>query len=246
MKNKELTYDELPVEIQKRMLLEQEKQGNERNPDVFRKNLHTSEWYNGFDWNKTEDGYDFWASILREKDFDCFFLQYPKKEEELLELEEEKKPSLNLIELLTNAPTGLPLYSTVLGPCTLERVESDSITVIAAKESYFQFTPEGKLVLVTAALLEVSECTLFPSKNQRNWDKFVVEPLTPGELVWAKDGFSGTWVPRRYAYTGYCYRSQVEKNGHIFKPVEIRAWDDCPFKDMGYESKIAQNSVEEL
>lgn len=228
--SKELTYDELPVEIQERMLLEQEEQGNERNPDVFRGYLQAGENFGGFIWDETNEGFNFWSSILTEGNFDAFFKRYPKKEEELLELENEEKP-LNLTELLTGAPNGLPLYSTVLGPCTLARVESDRITVIAAKESYFQFTSEGKLVLVTAALLEVSECVLFPSKDQRDWSKFVVNSFKPGELVWAKDGFSETWIPRRYAYLGLCYTSQVDQSGPTLKPVEIRAWNNCPFKE---------------
>src|SRR5690554_5185492 len=117
MKNEELTYDKLPVEIQERMLDEQEKQGSKRNPDVFRKYLYSGVGHKGFNWDETDDGHDFWVSVL-DGDFDCFFKRYPKKEEELLELEEEEKPSLNLIELLTNAPTGLSLYSSAVGPCT--------------------------------------------------------------------------------------------------------------------------------
>lgn len=228
--SKELTYDELPVEIQERMLLEQEKQGNERNPEVFRKYLHSDGGHEGFYWDETKDGSKFWFSILSNKNFDVFFKRYPKKEEELLELEDEEKPSLNLIELLTNAPNGLPLYSTVLGPCTLVRVDSDLITVTADKENYFQFTSEGKLGLLTAALLKVSECVLFPSKDQRDWSKFVVDPFKHGELVWAKDT-TGIWTPRRYAYSKRCYTSQVEKSGVLFVAVEIRAWNNCPFKE---------------
>ena len=34
--NNQITYDKLPIEIQERMLLEQEKQGYGQNPEVFR------------------------------------------------------------------------------------------------------------------------------------------------------------------------------------------------------------------
>lgn len=74
-------FDKLPVEIQERMLLEQEKQGNKRNPEVFRKYLHADEERRGFDWDETDDGLKFWISVLTKEDFDCFFARYPKKEE---------------------------------------------------------------------------------------------------------------------------------------------------------------------
>jgi|SRR5690554_6120698 len=93
MNNNELTYDKLPVEIQERMLLEQEKQGNKRNPDIFRKRFHAAAEHEGFDWNKTEDGSDFWLDILTEGYFDCFFERYPKKEE-LLEKNTKTYPRI--------------------------------------------------------------------------------------------------------------------------------------------------------
>ena len=79
MSNNKLTYDKLPVEIQEKMLLEQEKQGNGRNPDIFRKNLHAGVSHKGFTWDKSVDGHDFWVSVL-DGNFDCFFKRYPKKD----------------------------------------------------------------------------------------------------------------------------------------------------------------------
>ena len=91
MSNNKLTYDKLPVEIQERMLLEQEKQGNGRNPDIFRKNLHAGMFHEGFNWDKTDDGQHFWVSVL-DGDFDCFFKRYPKKEEALLKKDTKTYP----------------------------------------------------------------------------------------------------------------------------------------------------------
>lgn len=79
--NKMTQFDKLPVEIQERMLEEQEKQGNKRDPDVFRKILRADEEGRGFNWDETDDGPKFWISVLTEEDFDCFFARYPKKEE---------------------------------------------------------------------------------------------------------------------------------------------------------------------
>lgn len=97
MSNK-LTYDKLPPEIQKRMLLEQEKQGNERNPNIFRENTSIGVAHGGFDWIETDDGYSFWAEVLK-GDFNRFFLRYPKKGEELLELEKDTKTYPKVMEV---------------------------------------------------------------------------------------------------------------------------------------------------
>lgn len=96
--NNKLTYDKLPPEIQKRMLLEQEKQGNERNPNIFRENTSNGVIHGGFDWIETDDGYSFWAEVLK-GDFNRFFLRYPKKEEELLELEKDTKTYPKVMEV---------------------------------------------------------------------------------------------------------------------------------------------------
>jgi len=97
--NNQITYDKLPIEIQERMLLEQEKQGYGRNPEVFRKYLQADAEHRGFDWSKTDDGYEFWFSILTWGAFDRFFVRYPKKEEELLELEKDTKTYPRVMEV---------------------------------------------------------------------------------------------------------------------------------------------------
>ena len=94
----ELTYDKLPSEIQKMMLLEQEKQGNKRNPNIFRKSISIGAAHGGFDWIETDDGYSFWAEVLK-GDFNRFFLRYPQKEEELLELEKDTKTYPKVMEV---------------------------------------------------------------------------------------------------------------------------------------------------
>lgn len=91
--NKMTYYDKLPLEIQERMLLEQEKQGNGRNPDTFRKNIRSGVSDEGFTWEETEDGFDFWEDILVERYFDVFFEKYPK-EEELLKKDTKTYPRI--------------------------------------------------------------------------------------------------------------------------------------------------------
>lgn len=69
-------FDELPLEIQERMLEEQDKQGNPRDLNVFRKIIHAG--FNGFFWNGTKEGYSFWRDILMNSNVETFFEKYPR------------------------------------------------------------------------------------------------------------------------------------------------------------------------
>lgn len=63
-------FDELPEQIQERMLELQEQQGNKRDPAVYRKNILDP--FRGFEWNKSPEGYEFWADIIVGKNYDNF------------------------------------------------------------------------------------------------------------------------------------------------------------------------------
>ena len=69
-------FDKLPFEIQERMLEEQVKQGNPRDLNVFRKNIHAE--YKGFSWAEAEDEHSFWMDILLESNLQTFFVKYPR------------------------------------------------------------------------------------------------------------------------------------------------------------------------
>ena len=69
-----------PKEIIARMLECQEEQGNPRDISVFEKLIDAGQCIEGFDWNKTQEDYDFWREVIRHKDFDRFFEKYPKKD----------------------------------------------------------------------------------------------------------------------------------------------------------------------
>ena len=77
--------------------------------------------------------------------------------------------NLNLVEILKDCPKGTKLYSTVFGEVELDRIDvisSNPICVVfpSGDES---FTKDGKMFDECD-----SECTLFPSKVQRDWSKF--------------------------------------------------------------------------
>jgi hypothetical protein len=73
-----ITWNELPVEIQNRMLDEQERQGNKRDPKPFRIEVCEDKLNGGMSWCETNEGDNFWIIVLT-KDFNHFYTEYPKE-----------------------------------------------------------------------------------------------------------------------------------------------------------------------
>jgi len=82
-----ITWDELPPEIQNRMLECQEEQGNPRNPEVFIKRITMDKFHSGFHWSNTIEGNDFWYSIIFDRNIDVFYEKYPKKTDLSIKIE---------------------------------------------------------------------------------------------------------------------------------------------------------------
>ena len=74
--------------------------------------------------------------------------------------------NLNLVEILKDCPKGTKLYSTVFGEVELSEV-SDNNVCIERLGRIFQLTSDGRMYFCSEG-----ECTLFPSKEQRDWSKF--------------------------------------------------------------------------
>lgn len=74
-----IIWNDLPLEIQNRMLEHQEKQGHLKNPDVFKKEIGAGLTKKGFVWEHTIEGVDFWFDILHHGKFNIFYDLYPKK-----------------------------------------------------------------------------------------------------------------------------------------------------------------------
>jgi hypothetical protein len=75
-----LKWKDLPLEIQERMLEEQEAQGNKRGASVFMINVKADIQEDGFDWDQSKEGFGFWYKILYDNNIEHFYTLYPKKE----------------------------------------------------------------------------------------------------------------------------------------------------------------------
>lgn len=108
---------------------------------------------------------------------------------------------MNIAKILECCPNGTELYSPVYGKVTLEEIinnEQYPIKVIT-DDGYIRFyTKEGKLFDNRPN----GECVLFPSKDQRDWSKFVVpnkHQFKPFDKVLVRDRDSDMWNPAFFA-----------------------------------------------
>lgn len=69
-----------PEEVVNCMLYYQQKQGNERDIEVFERSVGTSGYSGGFTWDSTEEGFEFWNDVIKNRDFKIFFDKHPKTE----------------------------------------------------------------------------------------------------------------------------------------------------------------------
>lgn len=80
---------------------------------------------------------------------------------------------MNIAEILKECPKGTKLYSPIYGELELEEVKDEqnfSIYCITKKRELDAFTSEGRIY----SDYPDAECVLFPSKDQRDWNKFIV------------------------------------------------------------------------
>ena len=84
---------------------------------------------------------------------------------------------MNLVEILKNCPKGMKLYSPIYGEMEFRGIvtHSGSIHCHTSKGKPHYFYPDGKYELE-------GECMLFPSKEQRDWDKFMI-PFKNGDII---------------------------------------------------------------
>lgn len=90
---------------------------------------------------------------------------------------------INIVEKLKDCPKGTKLYSTVFGDLEFLEIDNENrnypITVTVKDKDWrkYTFTAEGKWTIT-----KNSECVLFPSKDNRDWNKFRI-PVKKGDIM---------------------------------------------------------------
>ena len=115
--------------------------------------------------------------------------------------------NLNLVEILKDCPKCTKLYSTIFGE--VEFIECDNLyQIIVIKESkYYCFTSKGVFIF-KGIKYNTGECTLFPSKDQRDWSKFKPKKpkfdpktLQPFDKVLVRDYNTEKWECDFFSHT---------------------------------------------
>ena len=117
--------------------------------------------------------------------------------------------NIDLTKILNGCPKGIKLYSSIFGEVSLESIStSDKYPIgiqaynnFAAQSVCIYYTKEGRYCRAYDG-----ECTLFPSKDQRDWSKFVrfwdmpkvdkfdVNTLQPFDKVLVRDFLNEGWM----------------------------------------------------
>lgn len=114
---------------------------------------------------------------------------------------------MNIAEILKKCPKGTKLYSPVFGEVEFVKVkygESYAIHCITKDEALDYFTSDGRLYCD----FPDAECMLFPSKDQRDWSKFVVpdqetkHQFKPFDKVLVRDDDDTTWRCDFFSHLG--------------------------------------------
>lgn len=112
---------------------------------------------------------------------------------------------LNIAKILKNFPKGTKLYSPLCGACTLEKITyADFIVVKTNIDGVFSFNPFGQYY----NSIQDSECMLFPSKENRDWNTFQT-PFKDGDVITCSNS-ACTFVsifkdkPKGESFRNYC------------------------------------------
>ena len=94
---------------------------------------------------------------------------------------------INLLNILKHCPEGTKLYSPIYGEVTFTRISIINTILCKATKSNGEITSVdfnrfGRL----SGEFSNSECVLFPSKDQRDWDKFRI-PAKKGDIMMFDD-----------------------------------------------------------
>ena len=83
--------------------------------------------------------------------------------------------NLDLTKILDGCPIGFELYSPICGYCSFYGLGENIPTIITTLNgiNYFKFDKEGHFFFQLNFQNNDTECLLFPSKDQRDWSKFI-------------------------------------------------------------------------
>lgn len=133
--------------------------------------------------------------------------------------------NIDLTKILKDCPKGFPLYSNIFGSVYFKHATPYNIYVVTTREMEATFGKNGHYF----AEYEDVECSIFPSRYQRDWskftapwykkDKFDPKTLRPFDKVLFRDHSTEEWDIGHFSYIEYDLAgfdlSDCEKKGEF-------------------------------
>ena len=119
------------------------------------------------------------------------------------------KENIDLTKILKDCPKGTKLYSTIYGEVEFDSIEKEThlVTLMTKYNNSIYVMSNGKY-----SIFFDGECTLFPSRYQRDWSKFKPKKpkfdpksLKPFDKVLVRDGNTENWVCNFFSHIGEPY-----------------------------------------
>ena len=161
---------------------------------------------------------------------------------------------MNIAEILKDCPKGTKLYSPLCGECKLDTVTCKSILVESTTFKTLHFNEDGTYY----EGYDDAECLLFPSKENRDWDKFCqfkdgdIITTNLGSIFILKTTPTDTFEYNCYVALNYVERFVIEKedfahkDGCRFATEEEKAKLFDAIKSNGYKWNEETKTLEKL
>lgn len=141
--------------------------------------------------------------------------------------------SIDLTKILKDCPKGWKFYSTLYGEVEFDKIKKESeypIVIITKHGNNSDIKSDGRYY----GEYDDGECTLFPSKDQRDWSKFSApwykkdrfdpKTLNPFDRVLGRDRIGRTWKCNLFSYI-------TENEPYPYECVE-NCYEHCiPYND---------------
>ena len=141
--------------------------------------------------------------------------------------------NIDLTKILKDCPKGFKLYSPLFGEVVFEGISDDVYPITLSctgRETLVSFTKEGFYYDNPD-----TECLLFPSKEQRDWEKFTApwykkekfnpKKLQPFDKVLARDYLHGKWT------CGFFSHTVIFDNVYMYNMGEVLYKMCIPYND---------------
>lgn len=136
---------------------------------------------------------------------------------------------MNIAEILKDASQGTKLYSPIFGECELAEITNDHeypIKVTAGDGHRESFTEDGKYYSNEDFIN--TECLLFPSKENRNWNKFLI--ISPGDVIVSPHGV--LYLMRDNKTIIFTYDLNIKSGGYGIKDLIVDNYRKATSKEI--------------